>query len=360
MSTERSQFAVNKALSNPNFLPSRVYRYRILGMALGGIAIAAVLRENNNTTSYWLWWALTCLVWPHLAYVVAIKSHNPYTTERFNLLIDSFIAGTWVALLWFNLLPAVLLLVITTADKVNSGIRKLWLYSQPAMILGIVAGGLYTGFAYQPESSTWVILSCLPILIIHTLLVSLGSYKLVRKVQLQNQRLKELSRIDGLTQLSNRTYWYEQVNRLLKGPWSKNAMTLLLIDIDHFKQINDQYGHTVGDEVLSTIAHLLSKHLPEKAIAGRLGGDEFAIVLHVDSQAAKELSQHLCQHISKLRFSRAESLRCTVSIGMAERNQAITDVTHWFDQADRMMYQAKNKGRNQVLSKQIAETNHPS
>lgn len=330
-------------------MPRRVYYFRILGMALGGIAIATVLIENQNHWGYWLWWVFSCLLWPHLAFLIAKNHSKPFVAERCNLLFDSFIAGTWAALMWFNLLPAVILLVITTADKVNSGIRKLWLYSQPVMFLGVLTGLFLTGFAFYPTTSMLVILGSLPVIIVHTFFVSMGSYKLVRKVQFQNIRLKELSQIDWLTQIYNRGYWQDLVNKLLKGHTKLDVMTLILIDIDHFKQINDKYGHSVGDDVIKMIAMVLTDSIPENAIAGRLGGDEFAIVVHADQQQAAGYAKQICQQIAELNFPQASELCCSVSIGLAENDGSIRDLRLWFDQADHMMYQAKNQGRNQVL-----------
>jgi diguanylate cyclase len=354
LNTSQSDVRINKALSHPNLMPKRVYYFRILGMALGGVAISSVLIENQNHWGYWLWWAFSCLLWPHLAYLLAKKHANPFIAERRNLLADSFIAGSWAALMWFNLLPAVILLVITTADKVNSGIRNLWLYSQPVMFLGVLTGLFLTGFTFKPETSMLVIIGCLPIMTVHTFFVSMGSYKLVRKVQFQNIRLRELSQIDWLTQIYNRGHWQQLVKKLLRVQPKSKVMTLILIDIDHFKQINDKYGHSVGDDVLKIIAMVLIDNVPEDAVVGRLGGDEFAIVVQADRQQASSYATQICKQIAALHFTQTSDLCCSVSIGLAENDGSIKDLRLWFDQADKMMYRAKSQGRNQVLVKDNA------
>ena len=338
------------ALNNPNQMPSRVYRLRVLGLALGGIVIAAVLFENQVGLAYWLWWLFSCFIWPHLALFMAKNNHQPYVAERRNLLFDSFIAGSWSALMWFNLLPAVLLLVITTADKVNSGIRNLWLYSQPFMFLGILIGMISTGMAFKPETSMAVILACIPIMTVHIFFVSMSSYKLIRKVQIQNIQFRELSEKDTLTHLYNRRYWQAQVEELLKTTHKSSSLSMILIDIDNFKQINDRFGHLIGDDVLLGIANLITADLPENAIAGRLGGDELAIVLQENVELAQEFAHKLCQQVTELNLNSTQDLKCTVSIGLAENNPQQNNFRSWFDQADKNLYQAKNAGRNQVCS----------
>jgi len=330
-----------------NKLPARVYRYRVLGMALGGLAIAAVLFENKVSMAYWAWWFFSCFLWPHVAFYTAKHQSNPYHAERNNLLFDSFIAGTWAALMWFNLLPAVLLLVMTTSDKVNSGIRNLWIYSQPFMLLGILLGFTLTGFEFKPETSMTVILASLPIMTVHIAFVSLGSYKLVRKVQLQNIQFRALSQKDTLTQLFNRRHWQNQVSQLLDRT-SDSEISLILIDVDNFKQINDKFGHLAGDDVLSGIADIITNLQPQHAIAGRLGGDEFAIVIQDNIQTARNLASQICQNVSELKIQQNKELKCTVSIGLSAKEHFNGDFRSWFDQADRSLYHAKKSGRNQV------------
>ncbi|MCB1560574.1 MAG: hypothetical protein KDI75_05720 [Xanthomonadales bacterium] len=198
----RAPLAVDGLLSDRRLLPSRIYRFRMLGMALAAVFMARVLYENSAGWGSWSMLLFTGVVWPHVALWRSRRSPRPYETERQNLLFDSFQSGIWTSLLHFNLLPSALLLTLAVVDKLNTGIRNLWLWSLPAMILGIVGAGLFTGFAVRLESSTAVVLACIPMLVIHTTAVSLNGYWLVRRVQRQNRQLDELSRIDVLTGLS--------------------------------------------------------------------------------------------------------------------------------------------------------------
>src|SRR3546814_2230380 len=104
----------------------------------------------------------------------------------------------------FNLLPSALILTLATVDKINTGIRGLWQRSVPGMAGAIVLGGLLTGFAFAPMTSMPVIIAFMPILLIHTVSVSLNGYRLVRRVHYQHRRLDELSRTAPLAGLDNR------------------------------------------------------------------------------------------------------------------------------------------------------------
>lgn len=348
LKTQRHQTVDNQELNSRSQLPVKIYKFRVLGMALGGLAIAAVLYENQVSVIYWLWWFISCFVWPHLAYQFAKRQPKPHLAERNNLLFDSFIAGTWVALMWFNLLPAVLLWVTSTADKANSGIKRLWLYSQPVLILGAVLGLIASGFEFQPETSMRVIMASLPIMIVHIIFVSLETYRLIRKVQKQNILFKALSQKDALTQLYNRGHWQHQVEQLVELADKNSCLSLILIDIDHFKQFNDVHGHSTGDEVLLAVSNVVTDVLPNHAIAGRLGGDEFAIVISSNLEVAHKIGSQICQQVAALKLVHIDPLNCTVSIGLSELNDLDSDFRTWFDRADKNLYAAKNAGRNQV------------
>ena len=332
-------------------LPRRVYRFRVLGMGVAGLPIALVLRENGAAPWSFALLVFTCLLWPHLAYLLARRSPQPFQTELRSLMLDSLIAGLWVPLMHFNLLPSVLLLTVATADKINTGVRALWLRSLPGMALGVLFGGMLTHFVTRYETSLVVMLACLPLLVIHTLAVSLGSYQLVRMVQGRNRRLDELSRLDGLTGLANRRHWQDEAGRLLQA-WHADGKpaTLMLVDVDMFKAINDRHGHAVGDDVLRRLAELIHRHIGPDAHAGRLGGDEFAIVMPGPLHAAEVVAERLRRSVETLGLSHVPELRCSISLGLAQASEAGRSLREWSEVADRALYRAKHAGRNRMAS----------
>lgn len=348
MNTETKNFVAPKALTISNLMPHRVYKFRTIGMALAGIPIAVVLAELQAPIYHWIWWLFGCYLWPHIAFITARKSKNPLKTEFNNLIIDSFIVGSWSALIHFNLLPSVLFITITLADKINIGVNKLWLHSLPSIILGIIAIGLITEFAYQPQSTLLVTLTCLPILIIHILSISTGRYQLTRKIKFQNIRYDELSQKDSLTSLLNKSHWQEQVNELIrKSKESESTATIILITIDDFNLINNQYGHSTGDDVLLAISDKILSVLQEGAIAARFDGAEFAIAVPVNITTAESITKTIYDKIQEIK--KTMNLSLTLSMGLSEINNTTKDLRAWLDAADKSLYYAKSSGQNQII-----------
>jgi diguanylate cyclase len=327
-------------------LPRRTYRFRVLGMGLAFLPLAAVLREIDAPWASWAWIVFGGVVWPHLAYAIAVRSADPFRAELRNFVIDSIMAGSWAPLMHFNALPSALLLTVVTADKVNSGIRNLWLHSLPGMAVAMLGVAIATGFAWQPQTSMPVLLACLPILVIHTLAVSLSSYRLVRRVQRQNLQLEELSRRDGLTGLDSRRYWESQADALLQRHQdAQQAAALMVVDVDRFKDVNDRYGHATGDDVLCAIARLIRQTMPEGSHAGRVGGDEFVVALAVDAAEAELAAARLRAAVETLEIPRHAALRCSVSVGVASAPARPLALRDWIEAADRELYRAKHAGR---------------
>ncbi|WP_368563941.1 diguanylate cyclase [Pseudoxanthomonas sp. UTMC 1351] len=332
-------------------LPRRIYRLRVLGMALASLCVAAVLHDNQAPLPIWLWLLFTGLVWPQLALLVATRSETPYHTEIRNLLFDSTLVGMWVALMQFNLLPSVLLITLATVDKISTGIQRLWLWSLGAMALGCVSAGLFTDFAFRPATSMQVLLACLPMLLIHSIAVSHASHRLVREVKRQNRMQDELSRVDVLTGLDSRRYWLAQAEHILQHRHdSGETATLLMIDVDHFKSINQAYGPAVGDEVLRAVATVIRGSIRNLDKAGRFGGDEFGLVLQgTGAQAAQIVAERIRHGVEAIATPGIPELRCTVSMGIAEAAESDTDMLDWLESAGGALYRAKAEGRNRVV-----------
>jgi len=164
-----------------------------------------------------------------------------------------------------------------------------------------------------------------------------------------NAELEVLGQTDGLTKLYNRTHWENQLKseykRFLR---SHNVSCLVMLDIDFFKKINDNYGHLVGDAVIKHISSVISDHIRETDIAGRYGGEEFTILL-VDTPLthAHVFAERLRQTIEKsiVKYNDIE-VTYTASMGISEVNGSIKTYEAWVECADNAMYQSKVNGRN--------------
>jgi diguanylate cyclase len=327
-----------------------------MGMGLASLPMFAVLHELAAPWPAWAWAVFACLLWPHLAYLLARRSRDPASAELRNFVIDSALAGSLVPLMHFNLLPSVVILTVVTADKINVGVRGLWLRSVPGMLIALLVAATITGFAVRLPTSMVVLAASLPILVIHTLAVSLSIVRLVRRVQRQNLQLEELSRRDGLTGLFNRRHWQERTEARLRDFQVRGVpATLLLLDVDRFKEINDRYGHGVGDDVLRAVARaLLADGIAEDEQAGRLGGDEFVLALPVPLAQAEATAERLRASIGRLGFDTLPALACSVSIGLATPPpDPRLGLREWLEAADRALYDAKRAGRNRIAASHV-------
>lgn len=165
-----------------------------------------------------------------------------------------------------------------------------------------------------------------------------------------NEELKTASRVDGLTGLFNRRYWQERFDEMHKlCVRREKPSTALMLDIDHFKRINDTYGHQAGDKVIKMLAALIKRCVRETDLAGRYGGEEFAIILN-DSTVddAKAVAERIRQFAQRLVVEHDdESINFTVSLGLAQFSPDFKGAMTWLECADQALYEAKEKGRNQ-------------
>lgn len=162
---------------------------------------------------------------------------------------------------------------------------------------------------------------------------------------------------DPLTGLHNRRFALPRLAQMIDtSRRHARHLAVMIIDIDHFKRINDQYGHGVGDEVLIEVAHRLRETAGPEALAARIGGEEFLIASHAsDSAEIKHLACQLCQSIATRPFQPRGSafmLTITVSIGLSTLPPGVPGPlpTEILEQADRALYRAKTHGRNQVTT----------
>ncbi len=174
-----------------------------------------------------------------------------------------------------------------------------------------------------------------------------------RKLTQALEREKHLARTDWLTGVLNRSHFFVlAVHNFNNAIRYQRQLTLIMFDIDHFKQVNDQFGHPIGDLVLQKVAAVATAQIRAADVIGRYGGEEFTVLLpSTGMQAAQMLAERIRDQIDQLRVQTARGeVHVTVSMGLAEGNSSDDSIERVIDRADQALYAAKRAGRNCIVS----------
>ncbi len=168
---------------------------------------------------------------------------------------------------------------------------------------------------------------------------------------LDYEDLFQRATIDDLTGLANRRVFEERIPGMMDSARRyKHALTMLSMDLDKFKNINDNLGHLAGDEVLSKVATLLKKAIRSSDLLVRMGGDEFILVLDNTNKAnARILAERLCKAVDSLDIWADAKTKLGISIGLAQLEKG-ESLREWMERADDILYHAKAEGRSRVAS----------
>lgn len=166
------------------------------------------------------------------------------------------------------------------------------------------------------------------------------------------RQFNELLRFDTLTNVFNRrtleSSLQAELNRVKRY---KQSVSILMLDLDHFKKINDTYGHNFGDVVLKSVCHASKDNLRDIDFIGRIGGEEFVVVMpSTNKTTALFVADRLREQISNLNFDGKSGLRITISGGVAEAPVDGTEIDELLKKADKALYAAKHQGRNMVVA----------
>lgn len=168
------------------------------------------------------------------------------------------------------------------------------------------------------------------------------------------EKLLELATTDELTGIANRRYFMERLNSEFdRAKRYESRYSLLMIDIDYFKSINDDYGHKAGDKVLQSAAAVMKKSLRTSDVIGRVGGEEFSVILpETEIKAAIFIAERLRKKVEEtVVIHKNEEIFITVSIGVSQSKNGDQSVDDIYVRSDSAMYNAKKNGRNRVDTK---------
>lgn len=184
--------------------------------------------------------------------------------------------------------------------------------------------------------------------------VQLKIKSLQDELKKSNEMLQQLSNTDPLTHIFNRRYMMDMLEKEMQRAQRKGShLSLVMIDIDHFKHVNDQYGHLGGDQVLISLASLSQSGLRSYDFVARYGGEEFVLILpETGHEGALLVAERLRQRIQVHSYTGSlKGLKTTASMGVATYpTDFITSVSDLIREADEAMYRAKDAGRNRIFS----------
>ncbi|HEM6801678.1 TPA: diguanylate cyclase AdrA [Citrobacter koseri] len=328
----------------------RVRLPRAVGLGWMFLPIAAVLASQPIAGGWWLFLVGWSFVWPHLAWQLASKAIDPLSREIYNLKADAILAGVWVGVMGVNVLPSTALLMMMCMNLMGAGGLRLFIAGMVLMVVSCLVTLQLTGITVAFRSAPLEWWFSLPVIVIYPLLFAWVSYQTATKLAEHKRRLQVMSMRDGMTGVYNRRHW----EILLRNEFDNcrryhRDATLLIIDIDHFKSINDTWGHDVGDEAIIALTRQLQMTLRGSDVIGRFGGDEFAVIMcgtPADNAIAAMSRVH--ERLNALRLPCAPQVILRISVGVAPLTTQIGHYREWLKSADMALYKAKNAGRNRT------------
>jgi diguanylate cyclase len=347
-------------VSRPLAFTKRLYPPRVFGLAIAFPPVAVVYLEQQAPWHFWAFAVFCGFVWPHLAYWRSRRSDHPTATEYSNLMTDSTLAGFMLPLMSFNLLPVLVMLTMIGLVTTTVGGARLLFKGCLSLAVGALCGWLWAlmvlpVYTLQLAPSLLTLVASAPLMVAFPVSIGFMTFRLSGRLAKQKNELEQISRTDGLTQLCNRRFWEECVfHEFERHKRYQLPLSLIMIDIDHFKNVNDEFGHLAGDQMLSEISQVLSNSLRQSDVAGRYGGEEFGILLPgTELKGAMLFAERLRLMVHVLTVKPYEA-RCTISLGVAELDGDIHNYRQLIECADNALYESKRLGRNMCMAYQNA------
>lgn len=348
------------------------HRYRAASFFMVFLALL-VDRWGDIAPHLWALLGVLCLVYPHLAYLRARRARDPLAAELTNLVLDSLLWGAMMAALAFPLWPTGVVWLSALLNSTFCGGARVLGKSALAMLVGASTTVALAGFELRPDTdwpAATILAATFSVYLLAIGLVAHIRYEQLRRAreelrlgeQALEQQLVEIRELqeqlseqairDTLTGLFNRRYLETIVpHELARRSRDGTELALMMIDIDHFKSINDRYGHQGGDEVLKALGQLLNETVRGSDVACRFGGEEFLLLLpDMPRDCAMDRAEQWRRAFAALRVESSGSpIRATLSIGVAVCPRDGTSMDDLVRAADLALYAAKAGGRDRVV-----------
>ena len=347
-------------------------RNRTGGFAMLLVILGLHMAQQNHGP--WLWLALVSqfAVYPQVAFWLASRAADPFEAEIRHMQLDALSFGAWLAALHFPLWIGFVLLTATSQNLTlylgRRGLRQ----ALTLFVLGCGLAGLVTGWTVALQTEPLVTTLAIVAILLYQSSIALDSQRRsmrlfdtkqqlraneqalqqqLTEIQSLQAELRDQARRDALTGLFNRRHLGDlMAHELARCARDGQPLSLLMIDIDHFKRINDTHGHQTGDDVLRATARLLAERTRASDLLFRYGGEEFLLVLlPADAGVAKEVAEELRQRYAASPLTAGASpVTATLSIGVATFADHGVTFESLIEAADQALYRAKRAGRNRV------------
>jgi len=295
----------------------------------------------------------------HVSLLYFIKKKK-YLFVKLGILLTFIIQLTLAVYVWFPVTTGYYLfyyMVPIAAFLMVDIHKKLELYL--AFALSLLATLLFLGSAYYSMDMYLYMLDPEVEKLIHTFTIistilpaTFIFYRYTVDLSIKQNELRYLANTDALTQVTNRRVLFEQGEKEVMLAYKyAHEFTLLQLDIDHFKTINDSFGHPVGDQVLIQLTQIIRQHIRKEDTFSRHGGEEFAIIIRKTTcESGMEFAEKIRRVIENEVFKVGDlEVKVTLSIGVVQYNSEYSTFDEMMRVSDQALYQAKNKGRNCVV-----------
>ncbi len=330
-----------------NFDQNSLLRYKIIYGILNGLLGCIIMLYSVEI------YASTIIDFRNVAIILAVMMGGFISSIIATLLIGCFrifyFGYSISSITAFITILIVSIVCSIIARKVKS-IKLKWTY---CTLFGIIAWSI--ALIYLIEDNE-LLMKTLLLYIVGTIIVMIIIYYYIASLITTNQlfkKYKEQAIRDYLTGLYNVRQFDKYYNQLSKIVAEENKkLSILLIDIDYFKKVNDTYGHTEGDLVLKELSELFIKCCRHDDIVSRNGGEEFSVLLNnCDKHNAYQIADRILTTVEKHQFvlSNGEPIHITISIGIATYPTTTTNINKLIEEADKALYEAKQNGRNQIV-----------
>lgn len=344
-------FKKNERITGSRFV-RRMYLMRILGTFLCFFPILSVLVEHQQPLWMMILLAVNAFIWPTIAFLRARNSATPLTLEHQHLVIDAAAGGFWIAMMAVNPLPSVVIATILLSDRLSAGGFELMRKAGAVMLAVFAVTWLTQGMAFNPLVTSRTMLATLPLIAIYLIALSVLTDNIARKLRNKSRELERIAMMDPLLDIANRRLLEKRILfELEKLNQTARHSALMFIDIDNFKDVNDRFGHKMGDTLLVTVSKILHVATRKTDTPARLGGDEFVILLPDTSlEEAHRVATRIMDAAAVMTVASDQTFRCTLSIGIASAAPGMISMTDWLKAADDALYRAKREGKNQIYA----------